>query len=171
MRIAGCALLVVLLAACGGGGDRATTTTKPTPTSTSSTCTPPPTLPPAADGSPAEVVAQTSDVQIAIVDHGASVDVVSLFVSANCELLPLTIDGVPAALPIGGTITHGDGLACTPDGFEVLAASSDDGSTYQATITTYRLDGSELVADGNEGRTIEAEDDPDAISAYYRLDC
>jgi hypothetical protein len=108
-------------------------------------------------------------VQLAIVDHGASVDVVSLF--KGCDGAQVSLAGAPAALPIGGTVTHGDGMRCDDDGFTVLSATSDDGATYQAKTTTYRLAGTELVETDTDASTIEAQQDPDALRPYYELDC
>jgi hypothetical protein len=168
-------VIAALLTSCSGDDDdkepaKKTTTTTVATTSTT-VCSPAPTLPAATDGSAAQLVAHAGDVRIAIVDHGASVDVVSLFVPLDCELQPATIDGSPAALPIGGTVTHGDGLGCAKDEFEVRTATSDDGATYELTATTYRLEGTELVQIGTLSHTVHAEDDPEAISVYYRLDC
>lgn len=179
VRVAACLLLVVtLVSSCSDDGKQraAATTTSTTTTSTTTTtevadCTTTPSLPKAADGSSSQLVTTVGDVQIAIVDHGASVDVVSLFVQVDCRLQAATVNGTPAVIPIGGTVTHGDGLACSDDRFEVLTATSDDGATYQATATTYRLDGTELVAVEKAAATIEAQTDPETLSTYYRLDC
>lgn len=173
MRAAAIALLVLTaLSSCSGDdADRGAPATDPTTTTAAPSCRPEPTLPPAADGSPAEVVATVGDVKIAVVDHGASVDVVSLFVAVDCELRAVTLLGERAALPIGGTVTHGDGLACSADAFEVHTATSDDGVTYQTTTTRYRLDGTALVEMDRVAAALEAKDDPGALDAYYRLDC
>lgn len=173
MRVAACIVLVVALVSCGGD-DHDPAAAKPRPTTTSTTaarCSPAPTLPAAADGSPAELIATSGDVQIAIVDHGASVDVVSLFAETDCTITAITLDDAPAAFPIGGTVTHGDGLACRDGRYEVLSATSDDGATYQATSKTYRLDGTALVQVDTAASTIEAKAEPDALGAYYQLDC
>lgn len=175
VRLAACLLAIaVFFPSCGddGGVSAAKSTTAAAPTSTTgAACSPAPALPPAVDGSAAEVLATVGQVRIAVVDHGASVDVVSLFIERDCALQPATIDGGPAAFPIGGTVTHGDGLVCKDDRFQVLTASSDDGVTYQATSTTYRLDGSALVQLDTSASTIEANATPDALGSYYRLDC
>lgn len=168
--------LVPALVACSGDDDDqhaagvTTTTTsstsRPSSTTTSDCVAPKPT---AADGTPATVVARIGDVQLAVVDHGASVDVVSLF--SGCDLTPVTLDGATAALPIGGTVTHGDGMRCDGEDITVLSATSDDGETYQAKATTYRLDGTTMVEIDTKASTIEAQEDPDTLRAYYELDC
>jgi hypothetical protein len=95
--------------------------------------------------------------------------VVSLF--EGCNLTPVSLDGSTAALPIGGTVTHGDGIRCDGDDITVLSATSDDGETYQAKATTYRLEDDTLVAKRTKASTIIAKHDPDTLRAYYELDC
>ncbi|MEN3271973.1 MAG: hypothetical protein V7636_734 [Actinomycetota bacterium] len=166
-----CAL--VLLAACShdDGKQRAAsvTTTTARRTTTTEACPSPTPTPTAVDGTEAEVVARFGDVQVAVVDHGASVDVVSLF--EGCNLTPVSLDGSTAALPIGGTVTHGDGIRCAGDDFIVLSATSDDGETYQAKAIIYRLENDMLVAQSTKPSTIVAKDDPDTLRTYYELDC
>jgi hypothetical protein len=164
---------LLLLAACShdGGKERAAsvTTTTTRPTTSTVACASPAPKPTAVDGTDAEVVATIGDVKIAVVDHGASVDVVSLF--DGCNLTPVSLGGSTAALPIGGTVTHGDGIRCDGDDFIVLSATSDDGETYQAKAVTYRLEHDTLVAAGTKASTIVAKDDPDTLRPYYELDC
>jgi hypothetical protein len=178
VRFVSAVLVLTLLVACSGDDDdgpraaSATRTTRPTTTTSESTttavaCDLPP--PKAADGTDAQVVATVGDVQLAIVDHGASVDVVSLF--KGCDGAQVSLAGAPAALPIGGTVTHGDGMRCENGEYTVLSATSDDGQTYQAKTTTYRLDGTALVETDTDASTIEAQQDPDALRPYYELDC
>lgn len=168
-------LIALVLTACSGDDDgtpRAagvTTTTTRRTTTTAEACPPGSPPPTATDGSAAEVVAKFGDVQIAIVDRGASVDVVSLF--AGCAEAPVQIDGATAALPVGGTVTHGDGIRCTGDRIVVLSATSDDGKTYQAKATTYRLEGTRLVAGAVKAATLDSSRDTEALRAYYELDC
>lgn len=125
--------------------------------------------PRASDGTAAEVVGETGGVQLAVVDHGASVEVISLF--RGCPPEPVRLDGAPAAFPVGGTVTHGDGMACVEGRFEVRSATSDDGATYQAVTRVYRLVGDDLVLVDEEASTIEAQRDPDTLQAFYELDC
>lgn len=163
----------VLLAACShdDGKERAASATSSTRRSTTTTerCASPSPTPTAVDGTTAEVVATVGDVKMAVVDHGASDDVVSLF--EGCNLTPVSLDGATAALPIGGTVTHGDGIRCAGGEFIVLSATSDDGETYQAKAITYRLENHALVAQRTRASTIVAKQDADALRAYYELDC
>lgn len=170
-------LLALVLVACGDDDDApptaaSVTTSTSTSTTEAESCAGADPVPPtAADGSAAEIVAQAGDLQLAIVDHGASVDVVSLFVTVDCALTPVQLNGATATLAVGGSVTHGDGLRCEDDDVTVLSATSDDGATYQATSTTYRVEGTELVEIDSSASTIEASDDPDTLAGYYRLDC
>ena len=170
-----CALVVLAACSHDDGKQRAasvTTTTaehRATTTTSTSACPTPSSSPKAVDGSDADVVATFGDVKIAVVDHGASVDVVSLF--EGCNLTPVSLDGATAALPIGGTVTHGDGIRCDGDDLIVLSATSDDGETYQAKAVTYRLEHDALVARSTKASTIVAKQDPDTLRAYYELDC
>jgi hypothetical protein len=168
-------LVALALGACGDDDDDAPTAQSVTTTSTTEgaeDCSGADPVPPtAADGSPAEILATVGDLQLAVVDHGASVDVVSLFVTIDCAFTPVRLDGATAALAVGGSVTHGDGLRCEDDEITVLSATSDDGATYQATAVTYEVEGTELVEVGREASMIEAQDDPETLAGYYRLDC
>jgi hypothetical protein len=169
------ALFVALaLAGCGDDDDGPTAASVTTSTAASGTdlCAGADPVPPTAvDGTPAEIVAQAGALQLAIVDHGASVDVVSLFVPDECALAPVQLDGATATFAVGGSVTHGDGIRCDGGELTVLSATSDDGATYQATATTYRVDEAELVEVEATSSTIDAQADPDALAPYYRLDC
>ena len=164
------ALLGLALVACsddhddGAPGAAAVTTTSTT--AGAAACDD---VPRAADGTEAEIVGTSGDVVLAVVDHGASVEVVSLF--RGCPPAPLRLDGAPTAFPVGGTVTHGDGLACRDGGIEVLSATSDDGSTYQTVTRHYELDGDDLVLVDEVAGTIEADEEPDALRAHYEISC
>lgn len=146
-------------------------------TSTSTTAAPEecagadPVPPPAANGEPAEIVASADDLVFAIVDRGASVDVVSLFRQGpDCAYEPVQLDGATGAFSVGGSVTHGDGIRCDAGRVTVLSATSDDGRTYQATAVTYEVRDDELVEVDRVASTVESTD-PDTLGAYYRLDC
>jgi hypothetical protein len=174
MRYLPALVLVLVLASCGDDDEpraASVTTTVTSATTTSAACDAEPGPPLAADGTPAQVVATVGDLQIAVVDHGASVDVVSLFGVVDCELQAVQLGGSPATLAVGGSVTHGDGLRCDEDGITVLSATSDDGVTYQATSVTYRVEGTDLVEADRTSTTIEAQSDPQTLEGYYRLDC
>jgi hypothetical protein len=100
-------------------------------------------------------------------DAGASTDIVAVL----CDGERLELGGQPSALAIGGTVTHADGVRCDGDQLVVLSATSDDGSTYQATAVTYEVDGAELVEVDRTTSTIDASTQAEALDPYYRLDC
>jgi hypothetical protein len=166
VRLTALLLVVLSLASCSHGDAKERAASVST-TSTSASCEL--SSPKKADGGKADVLATRGRLQIAVVDQGASVDVVSMF--SGCTATPVVLDGVVAALPVGGTVTHGDGLRCTQDGITVLSATSDDGTSYQATATTYRLRGTTLVQTRKTSSTIEATTDPDALRPYYEVSC
>lgn len=173
MRFSSIAAVTLLaIAACGDDDEPRSAGITTTTTVADAACPGGDPAPPeAADGTPAEIVARAGAVQFAIVDRGASVDVVSLYRTIDCELEPLSLGGDTAALAVGGSVTHGDGIRCDGGEITVLSATSDDGATYQATATTYRVEGVELVEVGKTAETIEAQADPDGLGEYYRLDC
>ena len=172
MRSLSAALLLLALAACGTDDDDDGSPAVSTTTTASDPCPGgDPALPPAADGSPAEVVAATGNLRLAIVDRGASVEVVSVFRLDGCDVRQVEVGGQPVAFPVGGTVTHGDGIRCRGDRLVVLSASSDDGETYQATTVTYEVEGTALSEVDRAASTIEAGEDPETLRAYYSLDC
>ena len=136
-------MLVVIVAACSDGDDKSSTTSTTTTTA-----------------APAEAACFTFEE----VDRGASVAVMGVH---DCEGNPIELDGKAAAFPVGGTVTHAEGLRCEDDGLVVLAARSDDGETYQAIERTYAVDDGELVLDGESGSTLTAEE----VQPYYEIDC
>lgn len=84
---------------------------------------------------------------------------------------PLTLDGEQAKLGIGGSATHGEGFSCTEAGtLEVRSASSDDGTTFTVTTTTYRVDGHRLVQIGRTTTQAQGMDDP-RVGQAYLVDC
>lgn len=165
--------VALILAGCGDDDDeRRAASVTTAATAIEDDCAGADPVPPtAADGSQAEVVATAGEVQLAIVDRGASVDVVSLFATVDCALEAVQLDGAPATLAVGGSVNHGDGVRCEDGTVTVLSATSDDGETYQATAVTYEVDGTELVEVDREASTIDAQADPAVLDPYYRLDC
>ena len=145
--------VVLVIAACSDGGDDdddkagagATTTTTTATTTTT-------------DAGPEACFTFEE------VDRGASVTVLSV---SDCEGNPLLLDGAEAAFPVGGTVTHAEGMRCEGDRLVVLSAVSDDGETFQATETAYEVRDGELVRGEAVGRTLSA----DEAQPYYELDC
>jgi hypothetical protein len=148
-------LLLVLLLACSDGDDKratATTTTTTTPTAPTTPTT--------------EVTAAAAACfTFEEVDRGASVTVYGVY---DCDWNPLELNGEPAAFPVGGTVTHAEGLRCEEQQLVVLAAASDDGETYQATETSYRVEGNQLVPTGEVASGVVTGAD---IAPFYELDC
>ena len=139
-------VVLVLVAACSDDGD---TSGAPASTTTTTSTTAP---------------AEAACFEFREVDRGASVTVYGVF---DCDGSPLKLAGLDAAFPVGGTVTHAEGLRCTDGGLVVRAALSDDGETYQAVERTYVVEGDELVLEGESGSTITAEE----AQPYYELDC
>lgn len=103
--------------------------------------------------------------------QGASTTFLTPFRYDGSRFAPLTLDGQQVKLGIGGSATHGDGFSCTEAGTLVVrSASSDDGTTFTVTETTYRIDGHALVQTGRTTATANGMDDP-RVGAAYLVDC
>jgi hypothetical protein len=140
-------VLLLLVAACSDDDD-----TKAAGTTTSTTAT------------PSTTAAAATCFTFEEVDRGASVTVFGVF---DCEGEALRLAGEPAAFPVGGTVTHAEGLRCKDGDLVVRSALSDDGETYQAVERTYRVQDGELVQTGEEGSTLSAAE----VQPYYEIDC
>lgn len=109
---------------------------------------------------------------VAVTSSGASVVVVGLFQFVECSLSRVTYpSGQTVALPVGGAITHGDGVACTNGELVTLSAMSSDGQSFTTEDTTYRVDGNTLVEVGSDSGTLSRPGDAAALDRYYTLDC
>jgi hypothetical protein len=105
------------------------------------------------------------------VGSGASTAFLTPFRFDGTTFAPLTIDGAQARLGVGGSATHGDGFSCDDAGTLVVrSASSDDGTTFTVTSTTYRVDGHRLVQAGRTTGTAQGMDDP-RVGKAYLVDC
>ena len=103
--------------------------------------------------------------------QGSSTTFLTPFRYDGRALAPLTLDGEQARLGIGGSATHGDGFSCTDAGTLVVrSASSDDGTTFTVTSTTYRIDGHVLVRTGRTTAQAQGMDDP-RVGQAYLVDC
>jgi hypothetical protein len=69
-------------------------------------------------------------------------DVLGLLTLLGCELHRVSLEGTPAELPVGGTSTTADGVACFgfDVGLEVFTTTSTDGVTYTGTSSIYTID-------------------------------
>lgn len=105
------------------------------------------------------------------VGRGASTTFLLVLRYDGAALSPLTVDGSPKLLGIGGSATHGEGFACTADGSLVVrTAASEDGEAYALETVTYEVRGSALVEAGRDSGTAQGADDP-AVAASYVVDC
>lgn len=134
------------------------------------------TSPVAADGTPrvvgvvdvdrdgrAEVFLQTA--------AGASTVFYTPFRYDGQTLRVVVLDGQPVRLGVGGSVTHGDGFACTTAGrLVVRQASTADGATYRVDSVTYGFDGAQLVPLARTTETASSPDDP-RVHAAYSVDC
>ena len=103
--------------------------------------------------------------------QGASTTFLTPFRYDGRTFAPLTLDGEQAKLGIGGSATHGDGFSCTEAGTLVVrSASSDDGTSFTVTATTYRIDGHRLVQTGRTTAEAQGMDDP-RVGEAYLVDC
>lgn len=107
---------------------------------------------------------------------GASVVVIGLFQLVDCTLTPVTFpSGQTVELPVGGGITHADGITCTDgdDGVRLVrrSATSTDGESFTATGTGYRVEGSTLVEVRSETHSLDLAEDASQLDQYPTLDC
>jgi hypothetical protein len=157
----------IVLAGCGDDDDdgpraQAVTTTTPA----EDECAGADPEPPAGD-----VIATSGDLLFTSAASGASADVVSVHGLVDCAYVQLELDGRPADLAYGGTVTHGDGVRCDGQQVTVLTATSDDGVSSEASAVTYEADGATLVEVDRESATIDATTEAEALDPYYRFDC
>ncbi len=103
--------------------------------------------------------------------QGSSTTFLTPFRWDGRTLAPLTLDGEQAELGIGGSATHGEGFSCTEQGTLVVrSASSDDGTSFTVTTTTYRIGGHRLVQSKRTTAQAEGMDDP-RVGEAYLVDC
>ncbi len=109
---------------------------------------------------------------LAVTSAGASVVVVGLFQFVECSLATVTFpSGQTVALPVGGAITHGNGVTCAGGELVTLSAMSSDGQSFATEDTAYRVDGNTLVQVRNDSGTLARPGDAAALERYYTLDC
>lgn len=112
------------------------------------------------------------DTVLAITGAGASVVVVGLFQFVECAIARVSFpSGEGVELPLGGGITHGDGIACAESALVRLSATSTDGEAFSATDTSYQVDGNTLIEVDSETATLTRATDDEEINRYYALDC
>lgn len=118
----------------------------------------------------------TGETVLAVTGSGASVVVVGLFQLVECAISHVAYPGgQPAQLPVGGTVTHGDGIRCAsgPDGAGLvrLTATSSDGESFTTTHTRYRVDGNTLVEVGSASGELDRGSAGPELDRYYTIDC
>jgi hypothetical protein len=98
--------------------------------------------------------------------------VVGLFQFVECAIARVSFpSGENVELPLGGGITHGDGIACAEATLVRLSATSTDGEAFSATDTSYQVDGNTLIEVDSETATLTRATDDEEINRYYALDC
>jgi hypothetical protein len=101
--------------------------------------------------------------------EGASTQFVTPYRYDGKVLHEVQLDGGPARLGIGGSVTHGDGFRCTDGLLEVRGADSEDGTTYTVHVDSYRLRGADLVL--ARSSTTQAKQGDPAVEEAYSVDC
>jgi hypothetical protein len=97
------------------------------------------------------------------------------------RLRVVELNGSPAQLGEGGSVTHGDGFACTDadhgePGRELVVYSGDlspSGTDWDGSVTTYRWAGARLVTLSTHDESFPAGDpgsDP-RVAKYYAVTC
>jgi hypothetical protein len=80
----------------------------------------------------------------------------------DCQPQRVTLDGQPAELPVGGSVTNAAGVSCGGNGeaadVTAYSATSVDGETYEVAALRLRLEDDDLVEVGVDVLTIEASD-------------
>jgi hypothetical protein len=79
------------------------------------------------------------------VGAGASATIIGLFRLDGCDLVPVTIGGAPAELPVGGSVGTTAGVECTATGILAHTASNTGGDAYEVTSTAFTLEDGALV--------------------------
>lgn len=110
-----------------------------------------------------------------VIGSGASDTLVGVFQLTNCTITRLTgpQGNAPSSFPIGGSVTHLDGLRCDGSAggqrLVVMSATSDDGFTYQTKETRLQVASGHLTPDPPVTDTIDAQDP--RLQAFSSLDC
>jgi hypothetical protein len=105
------------------------------------------------------------------VSQGASTSSLRMFAYNGTALRPIDTEGQPLLLVIGGSVTHGDGFACTDAGrLVVRSAESNDGTAFTVTTTTYRLSGGAAVRVSHASTKATGMEDP-RVRAAYQVEC
>jgi hypothetical protein len=103
--------------------------------------------------------------------RGASTSFVQAYRYDGTKLSELTFAGGHIRFGIGGSVTHGDGFACTPEGHLVVTtAESDTGTSYRVRTRTFRVSGAALLLLSDRTTTAPSMEDRRVVAAY-QVDC
>jgi hypothetical protein len=110
----------------------------------------------------AEIFLQTAE--------GASTEFATPYRFDGTSLKELQLDGGPARLGIGGSVTHGDGFRCLPSGLlEIRQAESTDGNTFTVRADRYAIVGVQLVL--RSSSTGKGAQGSPSVESAYNADC
>lgn len=109
------------------------------------------------------------------VGSGASDTLVGVFHFSNCAINRITgpQGNAPSNFPIGGSVTHLDGLRCDGSAggqrLVQMSATSDDGVTYKTKETRLTVQNGRFAPDPPITDTLDAQDP--RLQAFSSLDC
>ena len=102
--------------------------------------------------------------------EGASTEFATPYRFDGTALKELQLDGGPARLGIGGSVTHGDGFRCLPSGLlEIRQAESTDGTTFTVRADRYAIQGVQLVLKSSS--TAKGTQGSPTVESAYTADC
>jgi hypothetical protein len=101
--------------------------------------------------------------------EGASTQFATPYRFDGTTLRELQLDGGPARLGIGGSVTHGDGFRCVGGLLEIRQAESTDGTTFTVRADRYAIRGDQLVLTGSS--TSKGTQGSPAVESAYNADC
>ena len=102
--------------------------------------------------------------------QGSSTTFWTMYRVVGGELREVLLDGGHVRFGVGGSVTHGAGVACRDGRWIVSRVESDDGVTFTGYERTYRLVDATLELVGERRIRGTGQDDP-ATEAAYRADC
>jgi hypothetical protein len=113
---------------------------------------------------------------LAATGAGPPVSVGGLFQFVECAITAVLLEtGQPVEVPVGGTVTQGDGIECTGGAGSVLLvrlrATSADGETFTTDDVSYQIDGNTLLEVRSDSETLRTPADSAEIQRHYTLDC
>lgn len=101
--------------------------------------------------------------------EGASTQFATPYRFDGTTLVELQLDGGPARLGIGGSVTHGDGFRCQGGLLEIRQAESTDGTTFTVRADRYAVRRTQLVLVGSS--TSRGTQGSPAVQSAYTADC